>query len=626
MMSVLTIALLLAYSSTFYTMELPKVSPLDNPWGVLLIPGEPTALHSATWRLCLAVDATPLERQMDILEEQWTMDLTFQKRVIAHPTGVDLVPALRDAIEKARENYKRLKFRMHAQHLVNKEKRAAPVIGETGTFLSYLFGIAATDDTDRLQMEVNAIVNRQAALVNVQEKQLTTFHVIGSNLARQQREIDAQVNATQLLFHAVVKLYLDRFGPNTTQLAEHVHWQHQFLRSVNLFQDTVQDFHHTIDRAEEGFLTPTLLPRGQLEAALQHITDSLPAELGLPISKENFPAYYETRLCTYLPTNHTLLAVLDLPLVNKSELYTPYRIQPFPSSTTPYVTLVTDKIRVYANKKADRFVTYTSQDPLPTCLFAKPPVCDVNGRFIETAPNDCITGIIAFDKQKGNGNFPHGWCHYASTEGLPNTALRTSATMWAVYASTPTEIRFQCPNSTIPAIALENNHLVTLPPNCTADFGSIQLPLLLQGRTTIVTSVADFPPAPMRPPPFRPKPDVFGKQLLDAFAKQLHDPDHGSAQEKLSQVLNHLKNATDELQKSDVSMVDERLWASHGIDAGFAVLIVSAVLIICCRCCCPVPCCLFRSWEPWRSTEPTAPILELTPRPFGRESELKDEN
>jgi hypothetical protein len=109
-------------------------------------------------------------------------------------------------------------------------------------------------------MEINAIVNRQTALVNVQSKQLSTFHIIESTLAKQQREIDAQVNATQLLFHTVIKLYLDRFGPNATQLAEHVHWQHQYLRAVTLFQDTVMEFHHAIDRAEDVF-SPLLFSR-----------------------------------------------------------------------------------------------------------------------------------------------------------------------------------------------------------------------------------------------------------------------------------------------------------------------------------------------------------------------------
>jgi hypothetical protein len=620
-MMILTFALT-AYTTALRPAAVPEIQQLDNPWGVLLIPGEPTALHSATWRLCLIVDAAPLQRQMKALEEQWAMDLTFQKRVVTHPTGVDLVPALRDALDQAREKYKRLQFRMHAQEINSKAKRAAPVVGETGNFLSYLFGIAATDDTDRLQLEINAIVNRQKSLVNVQAKQLTTFHVIENSLAAQQKEIDSQVNATKLLFHAVVRLYLDRFGPNTTQLGEHVHWQHQFMRSVRLFCDTVQSFHHAIDRAEDGFLAPSFLPRQQLEIALQHIADELPQEIGLPVSPENLPAYYETRLCTYLPTNNTLFAIMNLPLVNKSDLYIPYQIQPFPSTTSPPVKLVTDKLRVYAHRKADRFVTYSAQDTFPTCLFAKPPVCDVNGRFIETAPNDCVTSILAYDRKKGNGKFPHGWCHFASIDEHSSTALKMTPTRWAVYAQNPTTINFKCPNRTIPAIVLENNHLVALPPNCSADFGTIHLPLTLQGHLTM-TTVADVTPIPIRPPPFHPKPDVFGKQLLDAFARQLHDADHGQAQEALHKILGHLKNATQELGKEDVVMVNERLWASHGVDLGVALIILGTACLILCRCCCPSPCC-FRTQESWCVNSPSAPVIELIPRPFGRESDLRE--
>ena len=616
--------LFLIYATTRATRA-AEISTLDNPWGVLLIPDEPTALHSSTWRLCLAIDTGPLAKQMELIDEQWEMDSNFQKRVVTHPTGVDLVPVLRDTLAKARKEYKRLLFRMNARR-INKEKRAAPVLGETGNFLSYLFGIAATDDTDRLQMEVNAIVNRQTALVNVQAKQLSTFHVIESSLAKQQREIDAQVNATQLLFHTVIKLYLDRFGPNTTQTAEHVHWQHQYLRSVTLFQDTVMEFHHAIDRAEDGFLTPAFLPRRQLEKALQQITDELPPGLGFPMSRENLPAYYETRICTFVPINGTLLAVVDLPLVNQSELYTPYRIHPFPSTDlfSPSVTVVTDKVLVFVNDKADRFVTYTERDPKPTCLFAKPPVCDVNGRFIETAPNDCISNIIAFDRRTGNGNFPHKACHFASTDGLPSTAVRISSTKWAIYAHETTSLQVHCPNQTTPEQSVIGAKLLSISSNCSATMGTILLPLQLRGRTNLVTTTPDQPLVPIRPPPFQPKPDVFSRELLDAFARHLHDTNHSDAQERLEQALTNLNNATADLGKIDVHRVNERLWASHGIDSVILLLVLVAGFIICCRCWCPLPCCL-RTWDP-RVDAPSAPMLELTPRPFGRESEIRGDD
>ncbi len=532
----------------------PEITTMDNPWGVLMIPGEPTALHSATWKLCLVIDTKTLETNLRDIEEQWTVDVTFQKRLLKHPTGIDLAPTIKDALRKAKAEYQRLRFRMRARLPTNK-KRAAPVIGETGTFLSYLFGIAATDDTDRLQMEINALVNRQTALVNVQSKQLSTFRVMESALLKQQQQINSQVNATKLLFHTVVKLYLEHFGPNTTQRGEHIQWQHQFLHSIDLFHDTVMDHHHAIDRAEEGFLSPTILPTTQLTSALKNITKALPDDLNLPVSKENLPDYYETRLCGFLPLNDTMMVIMDIPLINRSELYTPYQVTPFPSTTTPPVTLVTDVIRVYVNQQGNRFVAYDKRDPLPTCLFARPRVCDVNGKFIHTAPKDCISNIIAFDLTKGNGLFPHALCHFAPTDDLPDAVTRVTPSRWAIYTNETVNVDFQCPNMTIPTISIIKHHMITLPPNCSATVGDILLPLRLQGETLLTTTSADLPPVPMRPPPFRPQPDVFGKQLMDAFARHLHDADHG----KLNSALNHLKNATIELNKSDVSMVNERL-------------------------------------------------------------------
>jgi hypothetical protein len=220
-----------------------------------------------------------------------------------------------------------------------------------------------------------------------------------------------------------LKLYLDHFGPNTTQLAEHVHWQHQFLRSIDLFHDAIMDHHHAIDRAEEGFFSPTFLPTTQLASALKNITKALPDNLDLPVSKENLPDYYETRLSTFLPLNETMMIVMNIPLVNRSPLYTPYQVKPFPSTTTPPVMLVTEVTRVYVNRQGNRFFACNKQDALPTCLFARPRVCDVNGKFIHTAPKDCVSNIIAFDKTKGNGRFPHTLCHFAAVDDLPDAVI-----------------------------------------------------------------------------------------------------------------------------------------------------------------------------------------------------------
>ncbi len=163
--------------------------------------------------------------------------------------------------------------------------------------------------------------------------------------------------------------------------------------------------------------------------------------------------------------------------------------------------------------------------------------------------------------------------------------------------------------------------LLTMSPNCSATMGTILLPLQLRGRMNLITHTPDQPPVPIRPPPFHPKPDIFSRELLDAFAPHLHDTNHSDAQERLEQALESLNNATSDLGKTDVNMVNERLWASHEVDTVVLMLLLGAGFIICCRCCCPLPCCL-RTWD-LQTDPPSAPMLELTPRLFGRESELR---
>jgi hypothetical protein len=51
--------------------------------------------------------------------------------------------------------------------------------------------------------------------------------------------------------------------------------------------------------------------------------------------------------------------------------------------------------------------------------------------------------------------------------------------------------------------------------------------------------------------------------------------------------------------------------------------VLGVAFLILCRCCGPLPCCCHARAR-WSPAIPSAPAMELMPRPFGRESDLRD--
>ena len=81
-----------------------------------------------------------------------------------------------------------------------------------------------------------------------------------------------------------------------------------------------------IDAATSGTLSPHVLPAIDLERMLQHIADTLPSTLHLPISPED-----TLHFCRYLHTyvlieNKQFLLLIDIPIQDRSQEITIHQI------------------------------------------------------------------------------------------------------------------------------------------------------------------------------------------------------------------------------------------------------------------------------------------------------------
>ena len=81
-----------------------------------------------------------------------------------------------------------------------------------------------------------------------------------------------------------------------------------------------------IDAATSGTLSLHVLPVIDLQKMLQHIADTLPSKLHLPISQEHTLHFYRYLCTPILIKNKQFLLLIDVPIQNRSQQITNHQI------------------------------------------------------------------------------------------------------------------------------------------------------------------------------------------------------------------------------------------------------------------------------------------------------------
>ena len=158
-----------------------------------------------------------------------------------------------------------------------------------GTALSWLTGTATAKDICSIKARINQVIATQSSQCD------TLVHIVSIlNVTRY---------ATQVNRHSINKLIdavhtasqdIDNLYNVTTSLASSISFNQMILHNRSVFANLCDSIHylrtlstHTkdyIDAATSGILSPHVLPVADLQKMLQHIVDTLPPTLHLPIS------------------------------------------------------------------------------------------------------------------------------------------------------------------------------------------------------------------------------------------------------------------------------------------------------------------------------------------------------
>ena len=98
---------------------------------------------------------------------------------------------------------------------------------------------------------------------------------------------------------------------------------HDSLNYIRMVSTHTMDY---IDAATSGTLSPHVLPVIDLQKMLQHITDTLPLTLHLPISPEDTLHFYRYLHTHVLIENKQFLLLVDVPIQDRSRQITIHQI------------------------------------------------------------------------------------------------------------------------------------------------------------------------------------------------------------------------------------------------------------------------------------------------------------
>ena len=195
-----------------------------------------------------------------------------------------------------------------------------PFLGDT---LSWLTGTATTKDIHSIKTRINQLITTQASQCN------TLVHIVSIlNITRYATQVNRHgiktlMDAVRITSHNINNLY-----NLTTSLATSINFHQMILHIRSVFANLSDSLNyiqmvstHTmvyIDTATSGTLSPHVLPVIDLQRMLQHIADTLPPTLHLPISPEDTLHFYRYLHTHILIKNKQFLLLIDIPIQDRS--------------------------------------------------------------------------------------------------------------------------------------------------------------------------------------------------------------------------------------------------------------------------------------------------------------------
>ena len=232
-----------------------------------------------------------------------------------------------------------------------------------------------------------------------------------------------------------------------------------------------------IDAATSGILSPHVLPVADLCEMLQHIADTLPPTLHLPILPVDTLHFYRY-LCTHvLIENKQFLLLIDIPIQDRAHQITIHQVFTLDIPHGNYSAHYDINTQYFGVTKDATMGVELSHTQFEVCKQANGQFCHISMPFQPLAnPPTCIATLYA----KSTANIESKCSlqlHKASTTPLP-TQIMPDVWILATPTSAPTDtISLICPEKPMETIPIRQPlHVLKLPMACSATSANFYLP------------------------------------------------------------------------------------------------------------------------------------------------------
>ena len=188
--------------------------------------------------------------------------------------------------------------------------------------------------------------------------------------------------ATSILFHQLI-LHIRSVFANL----------HDSLTYIQMVSTHTMEY---IDAATSGTLSPHVLPVIDLQRMLQHIADTLPPTLHLPISPEDTLHFYRYLCTNILIEKKWFLLLIDVPIQDRSRQITIHQIPTLNIPQENYSAHYDIATKYLGVTKDATMAVELSTTQFQACQEANGQFCSITTPFQPLAnPSSCIAALYA---------------------------------------------------------------------------------------------------------------------------------------------------------------------------------------------------------------------------------------
>ena len=273
----------------------------------------------------------------------------------------------------------------------------------------------------------------------------------------------------------------------TTSLASSISFNQMILHIRSVFANLRDSMHylctlstHTkdyIDAATSGILSPHVLPVADLQKMLQHIADTLPPTLHLPISPMDTLHFYRYLHTHILIENKQFLLLIDIPIQDRAHQITIHQVFTLDIPHGNYSAHYNINTQYFGVTKDATMGLELSCTQFEVCKQANGQFCHISMPFQPLAnPPTCITALYAKSAASIESKCSLQ-LHKATATPLP-TQITPDVWILTTPTSAPTDtISLICPEKPMETIPIRQLlHVLKLPMACSATSANFYLP------------------------------------------------------------------------------------------------------------------------------------------------------